>query len=384
MMYSKTTDEILRELNELIVKARDLTANARKCEVQWYKEFWNGMADRTDAYADRLKVFLDQVANIAENPDEITNRFAIIKVMDDTAFIHNVMSLHGGVTIARARPEDKEAMWPLCEQYREFAYTSVVKAKKINTFLEELSALIFEDMRKTAAAKVSNLIQKGQTLVSAIDGYPYIRDEFAIMVAWLSSTPVEEITVRQLDDYRFMLSIISLAIDTDILRSGGRDEAMFAGFPAFTESLDEAIGFLSALPTAEKTSEPLVFNWAKFIGDVAYQSNILFFYVRGEVEKLSGARLGNGLLSDAQKTAFQELLDGFTETIRLTAQADDSSAIQPIIDRINNFHGGMSALADDLGAHGGSIEFITRELKALAGKVAEVAKAQPAANFSAV
>jgi len=39
MFYSKTTDEIIRELNELIAKAKELSGSARKTNSKWYAQF---------------------------------------------------------------------------------------------------------------------------------------------------------------------------------------------------------------------------------------------------------------------------------------------------------------------------------------------------------
>ncbi|MDR1692740.1 MAG: helix-turn-helix transcriptional regulator, partial [Oscillospiraceae bacterium] len=114
MTYSNSTDEILRELNGFVVKAKETAAAARKCELCWYKGFWDGIADRTDEFAAKLDVILTRVAAIAGHPDEITNRFTIIKAVEDIAFLSNVMALHVGLTAARGRPEDAKAMQPLC------------------------------------------------------------------------------------------------------------------------------------------------------------------------------------------------------------------------------------------------------------------------------
>jgi AraC-like DNA-binding protein len=75
MLYSKITDEIVRELNAFIAAANELAQSARKIEAPSYKAFWNSVAEDTDSIADRVKAALDRISSITENPDEIVNRF---------------------------------------------------------------------------------------------------------------------------------------------------------------------------------------------------------------------------------------------------------------------------------------------------------------------
>ena len=119
MIYSMTTDEILRELNGFIAKAKETAECARKNDVPEYTPFWNTIADATDAYADKVKGILERITAISERPDEIGGRFAIIKVIEEIAFHSNLLALNAGLMVSREQSEQ----WPLCEKYLELAQT---------------------------------------------------------------------------------------------------------------------------------------------------------------------------------------------------------------------------------------------------------------------
>jgi len=131
MIYSKTTDDILRELNGFIAKAKETAECARKNDVPEYTPFWNTIADATDAYADKVKGILERITAISERPDEIGGRFAIIKVIEEIAFHSNLLALNAGLMVSREQSEQ----WPLCEKYLELAQTCVLKANKVAQFL---------------------------------------------------------------------------------------------------------------------------------------------------------------------------------------------------------------------------------------------------------
>jgi hypothetical protein len=195
LTYSKTTEEIIRELNELIANAKETAESARKNDVPEYIAFWDVIADATDAYANKIKNVLDNITAIAERPDEITNRFAIIKAMEGAAFNTNMLAFNAGLMISRASPEHNRILWPTCLRYIELARLSVMKAAKASQFLSGLSALIFEDMRRSAAEKMQAVRIAGKEAAEKIGGYLYIKHEVAFLADLIASTPVEDITL---------------------------------------------------------------------------------------------------------------------------------------------------------------------------------------------
>ena len=154
MLYSKTTDEIIRELNAFVVKAKDTAEASRKHKtpdsdkLPFVKLFWDQMADKVDDYTDKLKDVIKRVSSIAEHSDEITNRFNIIHAIEDISFMTNIMALHIALTSSRNTPERYAEDQPLCDQYIELARNSAITTGKITTFFNELSSLIFDDIRK--------------------------------------------------------------------------------------------------------------------------------------------------------------------------------------------------------------------------------------------
>ena len=359
MIYSKTTDEILRELNGFIAKAKETAECARKNDVPEYTPFWNTIADATDAYADKVKGVLDRITSISERPDEISSRFAIIKVIEDIAFHSNLLAFNAGLMVSREQSEQ----WLLCEKYLELARTCVLKANKVSRFFSELSSLIFEDMRKAAAQKIQAVIQKGKAAEENIVGYSYIKHEVASLVNELSSIPCEEITVSRLEDCLFKLDIFSFAADMDVSRRPDH-KAIFEGLTEFKESVSETIDFFQTLvrpetiPVLERTGR------TRFT-DIAFQGNILLFYTRGEV---SDEKLGQ-LLSDEQKSAFGVICNIINNCIQLALNANEETANKAIADMLYDIHSDMVIEADKLKERGGAVRFIAGEFKGLADNV---------------
>ena len=115
MLYSKTTDGIIRELNDLFVQAKETAEYTRKNKdanieaARFYSDFWDFIAGKADIMADGLKTYLERVSIISQHPDKISARFIIINAIEDIAFKSNVTALNAGLMISRAAPEHKEA-----------------------------------------------------------------------------------------------------------------------------------------------------------------------------------------------------------------------------------------------------------------------------------
>jgi len=366
IMYSKTTDEIIRQLNDFIAKAKEAAAIARKNEVPEYIAFWNAIADATDAFADKTKDVLEQISVIAENPDEITNRFAIIKVIEDIAFQSNLLTFNIGLTVSRGQSEHIHAQRPLCEKYLELTRSSVIKASKIAQFFNELSALIFEDMRKSAAEKIRTAIQKGNAAAGGIIGYSYIKDELEVVVGELSKIPLEDVTVSLLEDCLTKLGIISFAAAMDILRNP-KDKALFDGLAEFESSLAETVIFFKTLVKPEDNPILARSNREHFM-DITFQLNVLLFYTKGEV---SHEKLGN-LLDGGQKAAFDTICDKISTAIQFARNAAGETTYKEVAGRLYEVTSDMAYESGKLNEHGGAIKFLADEMRNLADHIMSI------------
>jgi hypothetical protein len=369
MLYSKTTDEIIRELNDFIAKSKELSESARKINSKWYAQFWASVADDTDTFADRLKAVLCRITSIAENPDEITNRFAILKVIEDIAFETNVMALHVGLTaVGRASPEDIPINKPLFDKYVELARSSSIKAGKVAQFLNELTTIIIDDMRKAAEQKIKDTIQKGKAAAASIQGDAiYVKDELTYLVNELEKTPLESVTVTMLDDCLFKMKIIALAAKVDALRNPA-SKPMFEGVGLFVDSLRETIDFCQTIIKPESNS-PMEPSTSKHFLDIAYQSNIMRFYTKGEVEKMGALLETGGLLDNEQKTAFKRIDNKIDSYIKTALSATDESAYKEIADKIFDVVADMDNEVKKLGVHGGAIKMLADEFRNLGNRV---------------
>ena len=365
MTYSKNTDEIIRELNDFIAKSRELAEYARKIEIPEYGPFWNGVAENTDAIADRIQATLTRISVIAERPDEITNGLAMLKVIDDTMFEIHIFALHINLTaVGRAKPEHIAIHKPLCDKYTELSLLAEVKTSKLVGFFKELSSLIFNEMRKTLEEKIQIAIQKGTFLTENIRGDSlYIKDEISRLVNELSSTPIESVTFLLLNDCLFNMKFISLAAKVDIWRRPD-SKAMFDGMDAFTESLSEAVDYFRTIkePDSGPAAECKIIMTLQ---DIAYHANILLFYTKGEVEKM-----GN-LLSETQKEAFKIINATMESCVEFSRGATNAMAFREITDKLNKVVFSLNTEADRLGPHGGAIRLLAEQINILADKVTQ-------------
>ena len=361
-VYSKTTDEIIRELNDFVVKAKETADLARKGSgLPEYAPFWNGIADATDACAERVKGVLERITSIAERPDEITKRFEIIKIVEDAAFNSNLLAFNAGLMASRDLPERVEQQWPLCLKYIELAKICVLKAGKIVQFFNELSALIFDDMHAAAADRLCSLTAAGEAAVSGITGYSYIKDELSFLADALKAASVDDLSVSDLEDYMFRLDIISFAADMDIFRNP-KDKPMFDSLASFKENLAETINFFSQLVIPECERAPIGRSSGKIAKDIAYQGNILLFYTRGEV---SHEKLGH-TLDGVQKAAFDAICGKINDFIQHAHKAEDVSAYPVLAGKLDEIYADMQREADKLGVRGSAIKFIACEYENLA------------------
>jgi len=385
MIYSKTTDEIIRELNGLIVQARETAAFTRKSletdseAVVFYFRFWNFIADRTEAMAEELTRNLDRIAAIAQQPDEISARFLMIKAMEDAAFRLGIVSFQAGLTTARAKPEHREAFLDLCDKYTSLSRSARIRAGRVAEFLKELAALIFQDMRKHAEQKIRQAVEKGMEAVCVLSKppmlpYQYIADEVRRITEELSALPLEKVTVSCLEDYLCQLDMIAFTADVDALRAPDH-RPLFGGILIFREQISEAAEFFQSLPadavcmsaereqnteTGEKSSA--VHTLDENVGEMVSWGNILCFTLRGEIQKL-----GDNRLNEEQKNAFDAICQKLSMAIRLAGRREDGAADLAAGCRVDEIlrqvYREMTVQAERLGVYGAVIQYIAEEVK---------------------
>jgi len=381
MLYSKNTDGIIRELNDLIVRAKDTAGYTRKNKLaniedaEVYAQFWDFIADKTDATADELKGYLKRVTDISQQPDEISARFMILKAIEDIAFKSNITAFNVGLMVARGTPAHHAVFKPLVDRYYSLAGVAHMKVGKIAEFFNELAAMIFEDMRKNANQKIQYAVEKGklaaENLTSHADyPYGYIAHEILVIANELSSMPFADVSVLLLEDYLYRLDTISFAADAEAFQMPAHKE-WFSGIAVFRESIGEVIAFFQSMSMeSSKVAEPSSeISISKKYGDLAFQGNILLFYTRGEVQKLES------LQWDAfQKNAFESICNRLNDAIGLAHHATDNETFGKIAELLQAIHREMLAEAESLGNKGASISLIAEEVKNLAVRTGDAAK----------
>jgi len=379
MLYSKTTDAIIRELNDLIAQMKTVAAYTRKNygnggagnEIPFWKSFWEFIANKEDAMAEELKRTMEQVTAIAQRPDEISIRFLLVKVIEDTAFQSDFTAFNVGLMISRARPEQREEFGPICDKYDELAEKARIKTEKLTAFFNELTTMIFQDMRESVRQKLHATVEKGSAAVehlksSADVPYAYLTEEIMAIVNDLSSLRPEDITVSHMEDVLLHLQMVSFAADMDLFRVPAWKE-MFSGIWAFAESLEEMTEFLRSLPEAasETFAAPETKSFEhtrqKRYSDLALQGNVLLFYTRGEIQKL-----GEVHLHENQKAAFDAICRKISRAIELARGAEDETAFHNIADLLSQVQQEMRVEADRLGVYGNAIRFLADKTAQLA------------------
>ena len=216
MIYSKTTDEIVKGLNSFVAQAKETANLVRKAGTP----FWDGIAVRTDNLADMVSAVLSRISSIADNPDEITNRFSIVKIIEDAAFESNLLACGISMTVARSSPEHKTIQEPIRLEYMKLAGLLSENTGRTVQFFNELAYLIIEEMRKSSIEKITEIKNKGNIVIESIEGYDYIKNGVKSLIKWIEDKPINEISVQFLDDCLFKLNIIIFAADVDEMRQG--------------------------------------------------------------------------------------------------------------------------------------------------------------------
>ena len=368
MSYSKKVDEIIKEINDFIGLTKELANELQKIDTE-DKEFWGKVAEHTYLFADRIDSDISKVKSIASHHDEISNGFAIVKIIEDIVFQMNIMGHQTAITAAQSI-NHRELYLQFSEKYRNLAFNGWQKSKKVYEFLKELSLLIINDMRKTAKEMIQNTINQGKQAVKSFNGSAnYIRDEVERVVDLLSSTTVDDMTELFLDDCLFRLQIISFTTKFAMLPNYSDIDAALTGFQ---ENLSATAEYINSIIKPQPSFEADV-SLLRTLQDVAYQGNILLFYDRGIIEKLTS----EGMLNDVQKTEFQRIDDEICDCICVAVDAErfksndnveNIAIIRNIVERFHIIASDLKSLADELGINEYGLLVSATEHKNLADK----------------
>lgn len=387
MIYSKAMEEIIRELNSLIVQAKEAVEYTRKsAEINaeaavFYARFWEVIVDKTESMAENLAQLLTRITAIAQQPDEISARFRIIKAMEDTAFQSGIIAFQAGLTIARARPEHREAIQSVCNKYESLAGNARIKTGRIGEFMQELWQLIFQDMRRNAERKIQQAVEKGMAAVRDLSDdpalpYDYIVEEVRSIAEELAAMPLEEVTVVRLENELVRLDVTAFAVDVDVLRVPAH-RALLEKIYDFREEIRETAEFFRGLPGDAfgfpVESEQEIENCKYDIPGSAREADnrepglwgeILLFYLKGEIQKLGGAHL-----TEEKKAVFDGICDKMKQAVHLAARGRNRAAgVTPesggsTQDLSQQIYHELTMQGEELGIYGAAILYLAEEWK---------------------
>lgn len=365
MLYSKTIDEIVRELNNWIIQSKEAAAYTIKYvatipEVtEFYLQFGNCIAARANDMADDLTKMLDQITSITQHPDEISAHFIILKALEDAAFQSRITAFHARLMIARAKPEHRCAFEPICVKYDKLAQNAQIKADRLAGFFNEWSSQIFGDMREQAKEKLQQAVECGKAAVSRLLNdsnlpYTYIADEIMAIADELSLLPLEEVTVSLLEDYLLRLDVVVGAAEMDVLRMPSH-KAIFCGISEFREQISEAAVFFQSLwdDVIPALDEPKKSSTS----DITFQGTLLLFYLKGEIQKLAPH------LNQGQKAVFDDICEKMSASVRQSSFEADDTDDREIAQSFQDIYKKITSEAVNLGLYGGPIKFIADEIR---------------------
>lgn len=373
MAHAKHMEELMKELSSLIVQAKETAENTRSYQATdaqapaFYGQVWELAARRAENMAQELRKILERVAVVSQGPDEITNRFLLVKAMDDAAFEAGITAFQVGLMIARAVPEHRAVFAPLCEQYDSLAQNARIKSRKMVDFLNELFDLILQEMKKEAEQRIQDAVKSGRAAAEKLSDpalpYGYIADEVMAIAEEIDCLSLEDVMLSSLTDAVFKLEMIRFAADMDMLRAPQHGQ-LFEGLLDFKEKLDEAAEFFRNLtgdgmrrfPEAgNKSEEKLVENMYK---DMAMQEGVVLFCLKGEIQKL-----GDTHLNAEQQTAFHAVCDKMDRAIKLSLHSTNGEEKDKISELLREAYDALTKEAERLDPYGGAISYLAEEVK---------------------
>lgn len=374
MVYSKYMDELIKELNSLIVQAKETVADTKKYQeadvqaAEFYGQFWELAAARTENIAETLHEILTRVETVTQATDKISTYLLLVKAIDDAAFDANVTAFHVGLMISRAMAEHQTVFRPLCKRYDSLAQSAQMKSRKMADFLNELFGLILQDMRKQAAQRIQSAVESGRAAAAVLSNpalpYGYIADGITAIAEELDSMALEDVTLSSLTDAASTLETIQFAAYTDILRAP-QHKQFFDGIPVFKENLDEAARFFQdlkedSLRTLVETEHKSKSSNAEkqIYADLAMQEGIVLFCLKGEIQKL-----GDAHLDVTHKTAFSAICDKIDKAINLSRHLANEEEKSKVVELLCEAYDELSKEAERLNPYGGAVQYLAEKVK---------------------
>ena len=374
MAYLRHTDELIKELNSLIVQAKETAEYTKKYQgadvqaIALYEQFWELTAERTEKMAEELQEILKRVAAVTEDSDEISADFLLVKAIDDTAFETGVTAFQAGLMISRAMPEHQAVFKPLCAQYDGLAQNFQIKSRKMADFLNELYDLILRDMRKQAEQRIKKAVKSGRAAAETLSDptlpYGYIADGIMDIVEGLDSLALEDVTLSYLTDAAFTLEMIRFAACMDILRAP-QHRQLFDGISAFKAELDKAARFFRELAGDDlwefwknENNSERDFTKDRICKDLAMQESVVLFYLKGEIQKL-----GNAHLDENQETTFSAICSKLEMAIKISRSTVNEEEKNKITELLFEAYEDLTSEAERLGPYGGAIRYLAENVK---------------------
>ncbi len=375
MSYSKITETILKEFNVFIVQLKETAEYTRKYEITiseastFYNEFWDSIATRTDSIADKLQTILYRITDISQYSDEISTRFLLIKTIEDALFQFYVTSFQVGLTISRAKPIHKEFFEPICQKYTTLSKNAEIKSDKVVEFFQELTTLIFSDIKTNAKQLIQKIVEKGTIAASMLINhcnypYAYIAEQITIMTNTLSSLPLNNITISMLEDYKLQIDILSFTFDIDVMRTPSH-KYLLDSILAVQESIKATIEFFQTLstdflqtPTEAKNESSLYHSQNRTYTKLSTKINILLFYLKGELQKLEYL-----YLNEKQKESFHHICCDLALIIQALKTITGERDFNTIKENLKTIYQELTIQATELGVYGTAIQYIANELQ---------------------
>ncbi len=334
--YKQSTDAIIKDINELTAELFHEAEFIRKHAYPPLDGFVNMIAQRAEALAEQMRDGCSAVSGLTDSFGEITKRFGIIKMIDNAAFWHNILGFTACLWIRRMQTELAEKYVPIAEKILETAQHMVLKAGKVAGILNDLAALIFEDMLRTVDQGVNNIADAIDQLAAdavstsqGIKGYTYIAEEVAAVSCDIkaaaqrlrmscteasasSKLEAEKAAYQSIDEMLFRLEIIGFTADADLFRAPQHEEtrAMCDGVANLIVSIKDKSAVIGGIISEteanirifEQKPTDIRTGYDKHLSDIAYQGSILNFFLKGE---LSYEKLGKMLAEDEKQYADQ-------------------------------------------------------------------------------
>lgn len=188
--------------------------------------------------------------------------------------------------------------------------------------------------------------------------YGYIAEAVGGIAEELCALPLREVTVGCLEDYGIRLDIVASAAALDGMRAPAYKE-LLDGVGDFRERIDRAADFFRDLPE-DAGRGSVERSVAKKYGDMAFQGNILLFYLKGEVQKLGR------LLRPGQRAALEAVCGRLEEVVGRAEHVVDEEAGESAVGKLCGICRELTAQAEELGVYGASVRFIAGQLENMA------------------